>query len=564
RRLEAVRPNVEEDGTFDESAGHRLRGNVEQLGRTRTPLDGKLRRCPASPTAAAYRTQLIVTPWCDNGGVSDEIGELRMVEDAFDRPTLRLLHGKYAAVRVAVLRALFDSERRSIPTDILHVRVGALVDTFRENGIDTPEGTGRDLCRNWMRGKWLQRLPAEDAEGEVYELSASAVDALRIVSDLSSERVLLSESRLTAIVEAVRRQATEASPDVASKVVRIDAEIDRLTAERDRLLAGGEPEPTSVESMLEGYINLMDLIGQLPSDFKRVEEGVRRMRELILDDFRGDTRPLGQIIDEYLARSENLFATPEGRAFDGALALLRDEALLHQLKADLDIILNHPFTDVLEPEDIRVFRGTVTMVRRGLNDVIGQRSRITRTLKEHIVSRDAIRERELSAVFKALDKELPRWASAAPVRATCPVDLIPQSVPTLPHVRERFYDPADHLPPEPLAEHSDDGTEPLSLDELRRQGGPVLGRLQAALVSADSGIELTAGTVFELMDVDAKRPVEVLGLLHLLARATVLSDAEDREPVETHRTDGTSRRFAIPRVTLNRERVGRIAEVEVG
>jgi hypothetical protein len=496
--------------------------------------------------------------------VSDEIGGLRVVEDAFDRPTLRLLHGKYAAVRVAVLRALFDSERRSIPTDLLHVRVGALIDTFRENGIDTPEGSGRDLCRSWMRGKWLQRLPAEDGGGEVYELTAAAVDALRIVSDLSSERVLLSESRLTAIVEAVRRQATEASPDVASKVVRIDAEIDRLIAQRDALLAGGEPEPPSVESMLEGYINLMDLIGQLPSDFKRVEEGVRGMRELILEDFRGDTRPLGQIIDEYLARSENLFATPEGRAFDGALGLLRDEALLGQLKADLDIILNHPFTEVLAPEDIRVFRGTVTMVRRGLTDVIGQRSRVTRTLKEHIVSRDAIRERELSAVLKALDEELPRWASVAPVRATCPVELIPESVPALPHVRERFYDPADHLPPEPLAERTDDGAEPLSLDELRRQGGPVLGRLQAALVGADHDGERTAGAIFKLMDIDAKRPVEVLGLIHLLARAGVLADAEDHEQVETHRPDGTRRTFTIPRVTLTRERVECVAEVEVG
>ncbi len=129
--------------------------------------------------------------------MNDEIGGLRTVEDAFERPTLRLLHGKYASVRVAVLRSLFDSERRAIPTDLLHVRVGALIDTFRENGIDTPDGTGRDLCLSWMRGKWLQRLSAEDRAGEVYELTAAAVDALRIVADLSSDRVLVSESRLT-------------------------------------------------------------------------------------------------------------------------------------------------------------------------------------------------------------------------------------------------------------------------------------------------------------------------------------------------------------------------------
>lgn len=496
--------------------------------------------------------------------MSNEIGGLRVVEDAFDRPTLRLLHGKYAAVQVAVLRALFDSERRSIPTEQLHVRVGALIDTFRENGIDTPAGSGRDLCIRWMRGKWLQRLPAEGSRGEVYELTAAAVDALRIVSDLSSERVLLSESRLTLIVEAVRRQATEASPDVASKVVRIEAEIERLTAERNRLLAGGEPEPPSVESMLEGYINLMELIGQLPGDFKRVEEGVRGMREQILDDFRGDARPLGQIIDEYLDRSTNLFATPEGRAFEGALGLLRDEALLQQLKADLDIIVTHAFTEVLQPEDVRVFLGTVAMVRRGLTDVIGQRARVTRTLKEHIVSRDAIRERELSAVFTALDEELPRWMANTSVRATCRVELIPESVPALPHVRERFWDPADHLPPEPLSEPPDIDTEPLSLDEIRTQGGPVLTRLQAVLAGADPGAELTAGTVFELMDIEAKRPVEVLGLIHLLARAAALADAEDHEPVTTHRTDGTGRTFRIPRVTLTPERIDQISEVEVG
>lgn len=330
--------------------------------------------------------------------MSDEIGQLDIVEEAFGRPTLRLLHGKYAAVRVAVLRSLFDSERRSIPTEILHVRVGALIDTYRSQGIDTPEGTGRDLCRSWMRGKWLQRLPPEGGSSEVYELTAAAVDALRIVADLSSERMLLSESRLTAIVEAVRRQATAASPDVASKVARLEDEIDRLNAERSRLLASGETEPPSDEVMLEGYINLMDLIGQLPGDFKRVEEGVREMRESILEQFREDGRPLGEIIDEYLVRSSELFATREGRAFDGALGLLRDDALLAQVKEDLDIILNHPFTEVVNPEDLRVFRGTVSMVRRGLTDVISQRSRATRTLKEHIQSRDAIRERELAAV----------------------------------------------------------------------------------------------------------------------------------------------------------------------
>ena len=212
-----------------------------------------------------------------------------------------------------------------------------------------------------------------------------------------------------------------------------------------------------------------------------------------------------------------------------------------------------------------MFLGTVAMVRRGLTDVIGQRSRVTRTLKEHIVSRDAIRERELSAVFKALHEELPRWVANTPVRTTCRVELIPESVPALRHVRERFWDPADHLPPEPLIEQPEVDTANRYRSTISAgkadQSSP---GSRSALAGADPGAELTAGTVFDLMDIDAKRPVEVLGLIHLLARAAALAGAEDHERVETHRTDGTRRMFAIPRVTLTPERVDQIGEVEVG
>ena len=340
--------------------------------------------------------------------MSDEIGGLRVVEDAFGRPTLKLLHGTYAAVQVAVLRTAFDSDRRSVPTEQLHHHVQALLESFRETGVKVPPGTGKEICRRWRASQWLQRLPT-DTGGEVYELTSHALEALELVQSLSKDRPLLSESRLAAIIDAIHRQATDASPDIESKVARLDADISRLTAERDRLLAGEQPDAPTDEAMLEGYVNLMDLISQLPSDFKRVEEGVRDMRQRVLDDFRGDTRAYGQILDEYLARSDGLFATPEGKAFEGALRLLRDDALLAQVKADLDVILDHPFTAVLSTQEIREFRQTVNMVRRGLNDVMGQRSRVTRTLREHIESHDAVKERELSAVLRDLEEELPRW-----------------------------------------------------------------------------------------------------------------------------------------------------------
>ena len=69
----------------------------------------------------------------------------------------------------------------------------------------------------------------------------------------------------------------------------------------------------------------------------------------------------------------------------GALRLLRDDAMLSQLKRDLEVILAHPFTQVLTSDEIRAFRGTVNMVRRGLDDVLAQRGRLTGTLRDHLV-----------------------------------------------------------------------------------------------------------------------------------------------------------------------------------
>ena len=95
--------------------------------------------------------------------------------------------------------------------------------------------------------------------------------------------------------------------------------------------------------MLEGFTELLSLISALPSDFARVEERFATIRGEILAAFRAEDRPAGEVIDDYLARADALMtATHEGRAFEGAFALLRDDALVTQLREDLTALLEHP------------------------------------------------------------------------------------------------------------------------------------------------------------------------------------------------------------------------------
>ncbi len=496
--------------------------------------------------------------------MSEIVGELARVQDALHRPTLRLLDGKWAAFRVAVFRCSFSRDRRSIQADRLHVQVDTFLSELQREGVEVPlNANGRALCNQWVGDQWLFRDNAPD-NSIVYSLTSSALEALDLAQNLSRDRVLVSESRLTTILDTVRRWALEASPDAQARIDRLTAQIRELEAERDRLAAGGAVTAASDERMLDGYTNLIDLIGQLPSDFKRVEESVLDMHRKILRDLRDEERAVVDVLDEYLAKQDELVkGTPEGRAFDGAFVLLRDDALLLELRENVQVILDHPAAAVLDARDVHEIRGAVAVIRQGMKDVLAQRRRLTATLKEHIVNHDALQERELDRVLRALGRELATWMETAGPRTTVPLDLLPPTL-KVGHFRERFWDPASAAPPPPLEEVEDDSPDPPTIEELRMRGGPSLDELRMALVEAFTRGDIdTIGRLFNRLPVGLRRPVEILGLLHLASRVDALRDGTGTEVFEAIRPDGERRDFLVPTVTLTAAEVATLKDVSL-
>lgn len=483
--------------------------------------------------------------------MSDIAGELARVRGAFAQPTLTLLHQKLAPVIIAIFRSSFGRDVRSIPTPRLHDQVDTYLDELRLAGVtELPTGSGRELCLRWMRRQWLLRSTDDDGT-EVYALTSHAQDALTLVTGLTRERASLSEHRIATIVNAVRRFNTDVNPDRAARVDILDSEITRLAAERDRLLAGGEMQKVSPDYLLEGFGELISLIAALPSDFARVEEAYTGLRSDILASFRAEERPAGEVIDDYLARADSLMtATAEGRAFEGALALLSDDELLLQLREDLAALLAHPLAnDILLDVDRREVRGTVALIRGGLDRVLTRRSRVTATLREYIVTHDITRDRELDSTLRQLDAELATWMKTAGPRATVPLDLLPHRAELL-HLRERFHNTDNDAAPPPLADVSEHRPDGVSLTDLLAQGGPSLDALRQKLRQALTGPDPLAslGTMFDGLEPALRRPVEIFGLLHL---ATNLPGMDHHEALETYRAirpDGSTRQLAVPRV----------------
>lgn len=492
-------------------------------------------------------------------------GEFGRVRDALERPAIRLLSRPTAPAVVAIFRTTFGREVQFVPADRFHLQVEEYLAELAARGARIPaggdeRGGGRTLCREWVHDQWLVRTSTDDGE-EQYSLTSHALEAVSLVDGLAHDRALISESRLTMILDSVRRWALQADPDRDEHLRRIDAQLAELQAERERVAGGGLVAAASDDRMHDGYANIADLIRQLPSDFRRVEESVIAMHRRIVDDFRNDTRPIGEILDDYLRRTDELMtATAEGRAFEGAFELLRNDELLQDLKRDLSTILDHPFAARLGPTELRGFRGAVGIIRQGIDDVLAQRRRLTSTLRDHIVHHDVVQDRELDTTLRALNQRLGIWMRTAGPRTTVDVALLPESI-EIEHLRERFHDPDVDTAPPPIAVSSGPpSAASMSLDSLRSQGGPLLDELRVGLLAGMTAGATDAQTAFAGLDAELRRPVELFGLVHLMTQLGAYDDHAPRRRYETIRPDGSTSTFELPAFPLGAHEIAKLAQ----
>jgi hypothetical protein len=477
-------------------------------------------------------------------------GERARIETALTTPTLKLLDRKSAAVAMPIFAVVFPDDAQPIPVERFHTRVEALLAELQTGGYSVPTLDGKALAAQWVRERWLYRDQGR-RDQETYQLTGDARQALEYVTRTTRTQLNISASRIETMRRVIAEAALAANPDRDERKRRLSEEIAVLQAELDRLDAGGDLPEASEAELVEQFANVVRELDGLPSDFRRVAEAVREMHKVIAKRFREEQRPVGEVIDDYLEEARNLLtATPEGRAFAGAQELLRNPDLLLRLKTDLESILANQWAEGLLPEEQRQLATAVNVVRRGRDEVLEQRRRLSSTLREHIEGYDHIRNRELDLVLRGIDHEMRTWMQTARPRDHIDVELLPPTL-DIAVLKSRTFDPDSERAPEPLADVSAEAPPPQSREALRKQGGPSLPQLQAQIEARLLAGEFrTAAELFNQLPEDLRRPVEVLGLLHLLARLDADADMDVRESVLTVRPDGSSRRFLMPEVTV--------------
>ena len=81
-----------------------------------------------------------------------------------------------------------------------------------------------------------------------------------------------------------------------------------------------------------------------------------------------------------------------------------------------------------------------------------------------------------------------------------------------------------------------------------------------AFVTGDVG---SVGEMFNAMPDELRRPVEILGLLHVIAGVDALDHPDGAETFETVRPDGTRRAFLAPKLSLTAAEAAEVGGREV-
>jgi len=374
----------------------------------------------------------------------------------------------------------------------------------------------------------------------VYRLSAHAVEALEIAGRTGGGRTRVSNSRVRTLLEAVEHLADSAEADPVRRLARLREERAALDAEIHRIEESGRADPLDDEELFEEAENVLHLARELPADFTRVAESLKLMQRDVVAHLRRDERPTGEVLREYLQRAQDVMnATPEGRAFAGALRLIGDPERIDALAEQLHGLLRQPFARMLDDTQRAELDAIGRRVELGVEEVLAAQRRASHVITGQVKTHDPLRDRQIDDLLRDVIAALHVWdgtrASDAPVRSLPLVDLG--------HLRQTVSSIRPPAVPAPLTDAAD--VEFLDID-TRAWGGPRYAELEEYV--AGLGREFDLAEAFTKAADDTRRPVDLLGLLEI-AHRNGMTESEDVSVVEARRPDGSTRRFAFGAVT---------------
>jgi Protein of unknown function (DUF3375). len=300
-------------------------------------------------------------------------------------PAWRLLGAHQAPEILALLRYLLFDTNRVLPGSVLTEKLSTELALLRAQGRDLT-GNAAYYIRDWLSEKWLDRRLVQGAAEEEYELSASALEALRIVDSMDSQRPVATESRLALVMAGLDTLARETDDDPVTRMARLQDERRRIDEEMDAV-GRGETKVLDADRAVERAREVISLSRELAEDFRRVRQQFNELDRDFRERIIRDEGSRGQVLADLFAGVDVIAESAAGKTFGAFWGLLTDPEQSTQLEASIDAVARRQFARMLS-RDERVFLINLTRtLLEGAGSVNNVQTGFARSLRGYVQTR---------------------------------------------------------------------------------------------------------------------------------------------------------------------------------
>lgn len=314
------------------------------------------------------------------------------------QPLWRLLASVNGPTVMGLLQTHLYDEERSLPASIFHERIERELERLRNAGEDWPQ-TAQAYVAGWLGEGYLERRFPAGVSEEEYELSTSAIEAIRFVSGLVKPHSAATESRLGLVIDALARLSDATDSDKARRVARLREEQARIEREIDAIEHGALhvlPEAAALERTRE----IIALADDLAGDFRRVRDQFEQLNRDLRERIMENDGKRGEVLDSLFAGIDLISESDAGRTFSAFWRLLTDPEQSATLEQALDQLMTRDFVASLAINERRfLLRLTRTLLEQGgmVHDVLQS---FARSLKHFVQSREFLEQRRLNQLLR--------------------------------------------------------------------------------------------------------------------------------------------------------------------
>ena len=489
--------------------------------------------------------------------MSEVVSKYAQLDATFADGAMRLLRSPFAQTTIALLRELFADGTTHRESEVLYAQMDAMLDELAFADCKVwchTDGTRLDarevINETWVREyKLLERRILPSGESE-HSLRPEAMAVLACAEAIGNETITLSSPRVEMIVEALTRLSMVVNPDPAAQRADLVARVEEAQRALDEFDKKGGKLPTDLDPVAM-YHNALDLMSQVPIDMSRIEEMMYEERNNLIDSFHKDDRPGGELVGEYLRRSDELFSgTDSGQVYNGAIRMLSNRRLNAQITSRVRMICRSDALKGLDPQERQALERSWKHMVGGMHGILKLRRSCSETVANAITQYDHAVYKAYTAKLKELYRVVLAYGLSHQPQAKGPMaDALDNAeVKTLMYKLSARTD--KQAPPE-LFVGDPDELPRIDLDRLRYFGGARTREVLDALeqvVPAHGSLPLSAA--FNELDPSLRREVELAGLMRYALVAGVPVEQAARAVYRCVDLEGNERRWEAPDMML--------------